>query len=141
MVTFEEADIEALVKAFYARVRKDPELAPIFASKIKTEDWPSHEAHILDFWSSVLRKTGRYSGNPMAKHARVAGLTPELFTRWLDLFGDTAKLLLSVEQAAFIDKTAHRIAQSLRMGLAFHYDGQGEEDHPFKAYGLRREGR
>ena len=141
MVTFEEAEIEALVGAFYARVRKDPELAPIFASKIKTADWPRHEAHIVDFWSSVLRKTGRYSGNPMAKHAGVAGLTPELFTRWLDLFHDTAKRVLSERQSAMINKTAQRIAQSLQMGLAFHYDGQGEDDHPFKAYGLRREGR
>ncbi len=141
MVTFEEAEIEALVTAFYARIRKDLELAPVFASKIKTADWPHHEAKIVDFWSSVLRKSGRYRGNPMAKHAKVSGLSPELFTRWLDLFRETAEKVLSQEQAVFVDKTAKRIAQSLQMGLAFHYDGQEIGDHPFKAFGLRYEGR
>lgn len=123
MVTFEEIEIANLVKAFYARVRLDPQLAPIFATKIKAEGWPRHEAHITDFWSSVLRKSARYSGNPMAKHAAVNGLTPELFTHWLALFEDTAQ----------------RIAKSLQMGLAFHYDGQGKSDHPFKHFSLRGE--
>ncbi len=139
MVTFEEIEIANLVKAFYARVRLDPQLAPIFATKIKAEGWPRHEAHITDFWSSVLRKSARYSGNPMAKHAAVNGLTPELFTHWLALFEDTAKRQLSVRQADVIGKTAQRIAKSLQMGLAFHYDGQGKSDHPFKHFSLRGE--
>ncbi len=133
-----EADIRKLVLAFYAQVREDELLAPVFATKIDADQWPKHMDHICDFWSSVLLKTQRFQGNPMAKHAQINGLTPALFTRWLDLFQKTAEDILSPDQAQHVSKTAHRIGQSLQMGLAFHHEKSGEPDHSFTEFGLRR---
>ena len=62
-----EEDIRRLLGAFYARVRADEELGPIFAAAVGTtdEDWAPHLARLRDFWSQVmLRQTGRYRGNP-----------------------------------------------------------------------------
>src|SRR5882757_984654 len=46
-----EAMIEHLVHAFYAKVRSDPILAPVFAARIA--DWEPHLAQMCAFWSSV----------------------------------------------------------------------------------------
>jgi hemoglobin len=43
----DEAMIETLVRAFYARVRQDPLLAPIFASRVS--DWEPHLNNMFAF--------------------------------------------------------------------------------------------
>ena len=83
-VVTEEA-IRRLVDAFYAKVRVDPELGPIFARAIPG-DWQPHLNTMYAFWSSVMLTSGRYKGNPVAKHLAVEGITMELFERWLALF-------------------------------------------------------
>ena len=133
-----EDDIKKVVHAFYAEVRKDDLLAPVFATKIKDDDWDRHMSHIADFWSSIFLKTGRFKGNPMIKHAALPEITPEHFNRWLSLFNETAERLLNHEQAQAFDMMARRVAESLQMGLAFNFEKSGQTDHPFKAYGLRR---
>ncbi len=62
----DETMIETLIRGFYARVRKDPLLAPIFESRIS--DWEPHLDNMFAFWSSLTLQTGRYHGQPMAKH-------------------------------------------------------------------------
>jgi hemoglobin len=37
-----EPAIRRLVDAFYARVRRDPTLDPVFAAAIAEHDWPEH---------------------------------------------------------------------------------------------------
>jgi hemoglobin len=56
----DEAMIERLVRSFYARVRDDGILGPIFAAKI--EEWEAHLQKMFAFWSSVALMTGRYHG-------------------------------------------------------------------------------
>jgi hemoglobin len=137
---FTEADIHKLVQSFYAKVRKDALLAPIFATKIKADDWERHMGHIADFWSSIFLKTGRFKGNPMGKHARLEGLTPAHFAHWLSLFRQTAAAVLLPAQVEAIHTLAKRIAQSLQMGLAFDFEKSGIDNHPFKEFGIRRPG-
>lgn len=137
-VPIDEAAIKSVVHAFYARVRLDPLLAPIFATKIADQDWPNHLDHIVDFWSSIFLKTGRFKGNPMQKHLAIDGLTPEHFTRWLSLFKDTADKVLLPDQSEVMHDMAHRIAQSLQMGLAFQHKTLGTTDHPFSEFAIRR---
>jgi len=60
-----EDGIRRLVDEFYARVRADTELAPIFNRAIPG-DWGLHLATMRDFWSSVVLTSGRYKGNPVA---------------------------------------------------------------------------
>ncbi len=127
-----EADIELVVSRFYARIRRDDLLGPVFAIRINADQWDRHEKHIVDFWSSIFLKTGRFKGNPMLKHLTLSGLTPTHFRRWLDLFSNTAEEALSEDKARAFGEMAERIAQSLQMGLAFHYDKMGEADHAFQ---------
>lgn len=138
---FSEDDIQRLVQSFYARVRQDDMLAPIFATKIKEDAWDAHMDHIATFWSSILRKSKQFSGNPMQKHTNIHGLTPAHFTHWLALFQDTAQKVLSAKQAATVDMFARRIAQSLQMGLAFNYEKSGHIDNPFSDFGIKTRGR
>lgn len=85
-----EAALAVFLDAFYAKVRQDPLIGPVFAEKIPDEAWPRHLATIRDFWSSVLLKTGRYKGNPFGRHLGIAGIAPPHFARWLGLFEETA---------------------------------------------------
>lgn len=109
-----EEEISRLVHAFYARVRQDGELGPIFEAHI--DDWDHHLAKLVDFWSSILLRTGRFTGAPMPKHAALPGLSADLFRRWLQLFGETAAVQPNQAMARQACAMAERIAQSLWMG-------------------------
>lgn len=49
--------IRRLVDVFYAKVRADPDLAPIFERAIPG-DWGPHLATMRDFWSSLMLTSG-----------------------------------------------------------------------------------
>ncbi|MCG7391891.1 group III truncated hemoglobin [Microvirga sp. ACRRW] len=110
-----EEMIRELVVTFYDRVLKDPELGPIFHNALSSR-WSEHLAIMVDFWSSIALRTARYSGKPQAAHFGLA-LTPELFTRWLDLFEKTAREIFEPDAAEFFIVRAQRIAESLQIGL------------------------
>jgi len=116
-----EPMIRGLVEAFYARVRQDPELGPIFNREV--EDWDAHLAKLTDFWSSVMLMSGRFKGRPMATHAAVGDITPAHFARWLALFAETAAEVCPPPAAELFAARARTIGQSLQMGLAV---GRGE---------------
>lgn len=111
-----EAVIRAQVHTFYARVREDEVLGPIFNAAI--QDWDEHLAKLCDFWSSVLLVTGRFKGSPMAAHARTPGVEPEHFPRWLALWADTARKVCRPEAADLFMAKAEMIGESLKLGLA-----------------------
>ena len=114
-----EAALAVFLDAFYARVRRDPLIGPVFAEKIPDEAWPRHLATIRDFWSSVLLKTGRYKGNPFGRHLAIEGIAPAHFARWLGLFEETAREVFEPEIAEALVERAHRIGDSLKAGLFF----------------------
>jgi hemoglobin len=120
-VGVDEAMIRVLVSAFYARVRQDPELGPIFEREV--DDWDAHLAKLCDFWSSVLLMTGRFDGRPMAAHARVGSIGPAHFARWLALFEATARAECTPGGAEHLVERARRIARSLEMGMAVQRGG------------------
>ena len=113
----DEAMIHRLVHTFYASVRADPVLGPIFNRKV--EDWDTHLAKLCDFWSNVVLKTRRYDGNPMRAHV-VLDVGDEHFLRWLDLFRAAARRECPPEAAAHFIDFAQRIARSLSMGIDWH---------------------
>ncbi len=117
-VGIDEAMIECLVQTFYARVRADAVLGPIFNAAIA--DWDAHLAKLCDFWSSVTLMTGRFKGTPMQAHAALPEITGALFDHWLALFTSTAEDVCPAEAAALFVDRAHRIAQSLELGVALH---------------------
>jgi len=73
------------VRTFYARIRADEVLGPIFERTIGA-DWEPHLHKMFDFWSSVMLTSGRYKGQPMLAHMRLKTVRPEHFDRWLTLF-------------------------------------------------------
>jgi hemoglobin len=111
----DEAMIDRLVRGFYAKVRKDAVLGPIFEARIK--DWEPHLAQMCAFWSSVALMTGRYHGTPMAKHLPLP-VDGGHFDRWLALFEETAREVCPGEAEAHFVERARRIAQSLELGIA-----------------------
>jgi hemoglobin len=114
-----EAMIERLVRGFYAKVRTDAVLAPIFEARIR--DWEPHLKQMFAFWSSVALMTGRYHGTPMVKHMPLP-VDADHFDRWLDLFEATAREICPPQATAHFIERARRIAASLEFGIA---GGQG----------------
>lgn len=119
----DDARITALVHRFYAKIRRDAELAPIFAERI--ENWDAHLDRMVAFWSSVALMTGRYSGTPMHAHARLP-VTWAHFERWLTLFRETAAETCPPQGARHVIERAERIARSLFMAVE-DASGQGSK--------------
>lgn len=109
-----EEEIAELVHRFYARVRRDEQLGPIFQAHV--HDWDAHLVKLTDFWSSALRGTRRFRGTPMPVHAALPGLTAGLFRHWLQLFEATAAELSNQALRERVTELAGRIAQSLWYG-------------------------
>jgi hemoglobin len=116
-----EVGIRRLIDAFYAKVRLDPELAPIFARAIPG-DWQPHLTNMYAFWSSVMLTTGRYKGNPVVKHFVIPGIRPHLFERWLALFDETCGELFDEGICEEFRAKAVRIAESLKLALFYRPD-------------------
>jgi hemoglobin len=113
-----EEALGIVVERFYARVRVDPLLGPIFGSAV--HDWPEHLGRLTDFWSSVMLTSGRYKGRPLPAHLKHAGaITPEAFQRWLGLWQAVTNELLAPDAAAAIQAKAARIAESLSLGIRY----------------------
>ena len=110
-----EALIKRLVHDFYGRVLQDEILGPIFTRAVGHR-WDEHLATMVDFWSSVALGTGRYAGKPHIAHSSL-GLSPTHFDRWLGLFEATTCEVCPENAAAFFMDRAHRIADSLQIGL------------------------
>mgnify|MGYP005855441897 CR=1 FL=1 len=66
-------DVFLLVNKFYAKVRKNELLGPIFNKSIN--DWDVHLQHLTTFWESSLFMTRKlehhYKGNPLEVHVKV----------------------------------------------------------------------
>ena len=110
-----DAQIAAVIEEFYDAVRQHPGLGPVFAAHVK--DWPAHEAKIARFWQNAIRHERVYDGNPMAVHKTAGNVRPGMFIPWLALFDMALKRNLPPEVALPWSALAHRIGQSLAMGL------------------------
>jgi hemoglobin len=113
-----EPMIRDLVHAFYARVRADALLGPVFSAVVT--DWDTHLSKMCAFWSSVTLMTGRYKGTPMQAHAGLPQIAPAHFRQWLAVFRATAAEVCPPDAAALFIDRAERIAGSLQMGIAIH---------------------
>lgn len=111
----DDAMIERLVRAFYARAARDDMLGPIFAARIT--DWEPHLARMCDFWSSVALMSGRYHGQPFPIHLRLP-IDQSHFDRWIEIFAATANEQCPPAAAAHFVERARRIADSMALGIA-----------------------
>ena len=114
--------IDHLVETFYARIRDDEMLGPIFDARVA--DWPAHLARMKAFWRSVLHNSGEFSGNPMLKHMIIPGIGLAHFSHWLDLFYATLRDLEPHPEATeLVGGRARMIADSLLTGIETQRSG------------------
>jgi len=115
MLPLAEDDLRALVHDFYARIRDDAALGPVFNDHVA--DWPEHLEKLTGFWAKMMLGEGAYQGNPMQVHHRLrARLSPELFARWLALWGEVSAARLPAEAALALQERAGRMAVNLQRG-------------------------
>ncbi|WP_394780247.1 group III truncated hemoglobin [Undibacterium sp.] len=110
------ASVTMLVHQFYDAVRADDGLHPIF-NKVIGGNWAPHLERMVDFWSTVMLGTKEFQGNVYGKHMAINGVEPDHFSRWLQLFKETAYRLFDKEIADEFAQVAHRIASSLQFGF------------------------
>lgn len=114
----DDAALTQLVPAFYARIRRDEVLGPIFNKAIG--EWPEHLEKLTAFWSSVMLTSGRYKGQPVPAHLKHSeSMTAENFSRWLGLWRDVTGEMMQPAAAAELQVKAERIAESLQLAVSF----------------------
>ncbi|MCF3934899.1 group III truncated hemoglobin [Acuticoccus sp. M5D2P5] len=110
----DEAVLRTLVHRFYAKIRADDLLGPIFAARIT--DWARHLERMVGFWCSVALMTGSYHGRPVPLHAPLP-VEAAHFAHWLMLFRETAHEVCTPAGADHVIERAERIARSLQMAV------------------------
>lgn len=97
------ADIDALLRAFYAKALTDEVIGYIFTNVAKL-DLKHHLPIIGDFWDSILFGKKGYQQrelNPMQIHLQLnekSALTYAHFKRWLKLFNETVDEMFTGER-------------------------------------------
>jgi len=115
-IGIDEDFISRMVEGFYAAIRADEVLGPVFDERI--DDWPPHLARMKQFWRSILHNSGEFSGNPMARHKAIPGLGHDHFARWLELFHANLRQLAPDRRAQeLVAGRARMIAESLLTGI------------------------
>lgn len=113
----DEGYLSQMVEEFYARIRADARLGPVFEAEIG-ENWEPHLERMKRFWASIALNAGSYSGKPVAVHQRLRGIEREDFDRWLGLFRATLDDTAPTSEAVnYLMIRTERIAQSLRMAM------------------------
>lgn len=117
----DEAFIAEMVDRFYASVREDAMLGPIFDERI--DDWPKHLGQMNRFWQTILMSAGNFTGNPMMKHLAIPTIGQEHFQQWLRLFYRTLDDIAPTPEAVrHVGAKARMIAESLLTGIWVHRD-------------------
>lgn len=108
--------LTTLVHGFYADVRADPLLGPVFERAIGAH-WDAHLARMVEFWSTVALGTRSYRGDVFGKHMALEGVTPAHFAAWVRLWAEHTSRLFAPETARELQVVAHGIARNLFRGL------------------------
>ncbi|HEX8528459.1 MAG TPA: group III truncated hemoglobin [Cytophagales bacterium] len=114
----ERAHIGRLVGAFYAAVRADDLLGPVFNALIPAGHWPAHLARMTDFWECNLLFRPTFKGNPMQLHRQVDarygyGTDARHYDRWVTLWCRTVDGLFTGEKAALAKGRAAKMGAQL----------------------------
>lgn len=80
-------DIQLLVNSFYAAIRENELLGPIFNGIIQ-DRWPAHLEKMYRFWQTVLLEEHTYYGSPFPPHANLP-VNKQHFDSWLVIWHQT----------------------------------------------------
>lgn len=116
------ADVTLLIHTFYAKIRKDEFLGPIFNAAIPEDNWPSHLEKLIDFWETNLFGVPKFKGNPMIAHRdldKVNNYTIEMehFGHWIQIWYATIDSLFTGQIADKAKKASRKMATGLFMGM------------------------
>jgi hemoglobin len=112
--------ISNLLHHFYADVRQDPLIGPIFNAEIK--DWKKHLEIIASFWETLIGGPRAYARPMPMKHLPLH-LREEHFQRWLFLWQANCRAQLPADIAREMIALAHHIGGKLRLILATSHNG------------------
>lgn len=107
-----ENDISLLVNTFYTRVRGDALLFAVFDPIVK-DNWDRHLQRMVDFWSTLLLYTKKFTDDPLKKHLPLP-IDKVHFDRWLMLFNETIDELFKGQIAENAKKRANSIARIMK---------------------------
>ena len=111
-------DIKTFVDAFYAKIRADELLAPVFALKIASSEWDKHLQRMYNFWNTVLFFQRSYKGNPFSKHTQLP-IEYQHFTQWILLFETTIDEHFKGDKANEVKSRANKMASMFLSKLAY----------------------
>lgn len=109
-------DIQLLVDSFYAKVRQDSLIGPVF-NDVAQVNWDEHLPKLYDFWSDLLLGEDSYRGRPFPPHIPL-NLQPSHFERWLTLFIQTVDENFVGMKADEVKNRALRIARNFMANLS-----------------------
>lgn len=110
--------LRRVIDEFYARVRRDEELGPVFES-IVGDRWGPHIEKIMSFWTTATRVGVGYKGRDFTPaHIKHATIRAEQLPRWLELFRATCRDLCEPEAADALIRIAEQMADNLRISLS-----------------------
>ncbi len=103
-------EIAILVSEFYAKVRQDSLIGPIFNDVAKV-NWDEHLPKITNFWCDLLLGENSYQGRPFPPHIPL-NLQTAHFERWLTLFIQTVDENFTGLKAEEVKRRALGIARN-----------------------------
>lgn len=121
------ADIELLVNNFYAKVRQDSFIGPVFNDVAKV-NWDEHLPKITNFWCDLMLGEETYHGRPFPPHIPLK-LEVSHFERWLTLFLETVDENFVGLKAEEIKNRAFGIARNFLGNIAFLQKQKSGVDH------------
>ncbi len=112
------SDIRLLVDTFYARVREDSLIGPIFGHVIQ-DRWPEHLDKMYRFWQTVLLDEHTYFGGPFPPHAELP-IDERHFQAWLRLWQHTVDDLFAGKRADEAKWRADKMATMFQSKIAYY---------------------
>lgn len=122
--------IREFVEAFYAKLLRDEQLAPIFLD-VANIDLKKHLPLICSYWEKLLLGESDYRRHTMNIHRAVHGKRPFThadFDRWLEFFKATVDEHFSGEHAEKAKRTAAFIAFNMNKSFNPHLQHQSPDD-------------
>jgi hemoglobin len=116
------SDVSLLVRSFYAKIRKNDYLGPIFNAAIPENQWEIHLEKLTDFWETNLFGIPKFKGNPMQAHRNVDAannhnIDMEHFGHWIQLWFETIDSHFKGEIADKAKRASRKMATGLFMGM------------------------
>ena len=112
-------DITKMVRSFYEKLLMEKEFDHIFF-QVAEIDIMEHIDMIVDFWESVIFRTGQYKRNTMETHLtlhRKHPLTDWHFNKWLKVFEENVNVLYKGDHAEIAKQRARSIAGIMKFKI------------------------